>query len=320
MIICYEGTPGSGKTYDSVNRIKDNLRLGRVIYTNIEGMADPSCKRALQDLTGLSDFDFAKNFNILTDDQVVEFWDHVQPGSMIVLDEIHKIFNSRDWQSEKNRRFADWASTHRHYGIDLYLITQRIEKIDSQVRTLVEWTYHYRKLNFMGSLFQSGYIRTTFFGEDKTDKHKTETLRYNPLVFKCYQSYVSRDLKEVGTEKMPNLFRHPIFYAIPIVLIFTIYMATRSSAIGGVFFGDKITDRLTASAQTLSQPLPPEPPLEHLMSHKLPPPGAGEVAVAPPAPGGDAFMTSSLPAPPSRRLVGVIDGKMIYKCGGRLCD
>lgn len=322
MIIVYEGTPGSGKTYDACNRIKDNLRLGRVVYTNVEGMNLPECKRALQDLSGLNDFDFAKNFHILSDDQVREFWKHITPGSMVVLDEIHKIFNARDWQSENNRACADWASTHRHYGIDLYLITQRIEKIDSQVRTLVEWTYRYRKLNFLGSLFQRGYIRTTYLGEDRTEKYKTETLRYDPRVFRTYQSYVAADIKELGTERQPNLFRHPIFYAIPVVLLFILWMGSKSSiATGSLFASDKISARLSA---TNTETNIPEPPLSSLLSYrdKVPSipipseaPAAGSVAYAPPAAG----LAGPLSVPAPRRLVAVVGGKKIYRCGDQQC-
>ncbi|MBI4690418.1 MAG: hypothetical protein HY754_09165 [Nitrospirae bacterium] len=167
MIICYEGTPGSGKTYDAVKKILDNLRMGRKIYTNIDGMGDSAKKEYIARLTGLDDITMQLNFFWWDrqDDRWLKFWDHVEVGSLIILDEAQNYFSNREWQAEKNKAFCKWASTHRHYGFDVVLITQNIERIDAAVRALVEWTYRYRKINFMGSMVKRKYICYAFAGD-----------------------------------------------------------------------------------------------------------------------------------------------------------
>lgn len=312
MIVCYEGTPGSGKTYDSVRKISDNLKLGRVVYTNIDGMELPECKAALQAVAGLDDYQFANQFKILLHDQVGNFWEHCENGALIVLDEIHKWFNAREWNTEKNKNFSDWASTHRHYNYDVVLITQRIEKIDSQVRSIVEYTYRYKKIGFFGGLVRKSYIVWTYTSDDTNDPISKSVRFYDSRIFKCYQSFATKDSRELGIQKAPNILKHPVFLIIPVVLFFTICMFTRSSLIKGDLFGAGDVQARVASKSIPNAP--PEPPLSDLSP-------AGAVASSP-AP--QALPPDALPLPvytsDTRRLVGVIDGKMIYKCGGRLCD
>lgn len=83
-----------------------------------------------------------------------------------VLDEIHKWFSNRDWNDPKNKQFGYWASTHRHYGYEVVLITQNIERVDAAVRSLLEWNYVYRKVNFLGSAVQRFYLCYSYGGDD----------------------------------------------------------------------------------------------------------------------------------------------------------
>lgn len=48
MIIFFDGNSGSGKTYEAVKKIIDNLRRGRKVYTNIDGLGLRSVKRPLK--------------------------------------------------------------------------------------------------------------------------------------------------------------------------------------------------------------------------------------------------------------------------------
>ena len=51
MIYGYVGTPGSGKTYEAVMCILENLKMGRVIYTNIDGLEMPICRQSVSVLS-----------------------------------------------------------------------------------------------------------------------------------------------------------------------------------------------------------------------------------------------------------------------------
>ena len=241
MIIGFAGTPGSGKTYESVQKILDNLKMGRVVYTNIDGMSDPECLEMIKCYCELSDLALARLLHFLEPHQLEDFWMHIQPGCLVVLDEVQKIFGSRDWQTTKNNQFASWASTHRHNGFDVVLITQSIDRVDSAVRSLLEWTYVFRKTNFFGSLVSNKYICYSYGGDDVDGRPlKTSHRNYNSDIFLCYKSYVAKDVKELGIMNHVNVLKHPIFFAIPLVFAFTIYMLFGKSSIGtGDLFGSK---------------------------------------------------------------------------------
>ena len=212
MIIGFAGTPGSGKTYEAVKKITDNLQMGRVVYTNIDGMSDPECLEMIKSYCGLSDLALCLQLHFLRDDQLADFWMHIKPGCLVVLDEVQKVFSSREWQTAKNNQFASWASTHRHNGFDVVLITQAVERIDSAVRA------------------------------------------HEQAIFRCYKSYVAKDVKELGVMQHVNVLKHPVFFAIPIVLILTLYMIFSKSSIGtGDLFGSK--QAMTTHTQKPAQQL-----------------------------------------------------------------
>jgi zona occludens toxin (predicted ATPase) len=113
MIIGYVGTPGSGKTYEAVKTILSNLKKGTIVYTNIEGLEKPICREMIKNVCGLADVAMERQLKILEPDQLDNFWNHIEPESMVVIDEVQKVFSSREWQSDKNKHFGFWASTHR---------------------------------------------------------------------------------------------------------------------------------------------------------------------------------------------------------------
>jgi len=254
MIIGFAGTPGSGKTYEAVQKILDNLQWGRIVFTNIDGITDPPCLEMIKSYCGLSDLALKKQLHFLEEGQIADFWMHVIPGSLIVLDEVQKVFGSREWQTAKNNAFASWASTHRHNGFDVVLISQAVERIDSAVRALFEWTYVFRKVNFFGSAVQKKYLCYSYGGDDTTGSPLKKSVRtYNPQVFLCYKSYVAKDVKELGIMQHVNVLKHPVFFAIPVVLFFTLYMLFgKSSLATGDLFGSK--QAMTAYQQKKTTP------------------------------------------------------------------
>ncbi|MCB2216115.1 zonular occludens toxin domain-containing protein [Desulfofustis glycolicus] len=267
MIFGYTGTPGSGKTYEAVVLILQNLSKGRVVFTNINGLEKPECREAIKAVCGLSELAITRQLQILEPDQIEDFWMHVIPGAMIVIDEVQKYFSSRDWQMEKNKRFGYWASTHRHHGFDVVLITQNAERVDAAVRSLWEWNYVFRKVNFFGGAVQRKYLCYSFAGDEAHGMPlKKEVKTYNPKIFLCYKSYVSDDIEEMNIKKHVNVLKHPVFFAIPIVLGLTLYLVffKSSFATGDLFGNKKIIDDYQAKQQqqtskaapTTTTPLP----------------------------------------------------------------
>lgn len=257
MIIGYVGTPGSGKTYEAVKTILENLKKGRVIYTNVEGLEQPICREMIKNVCELSDLAIERQLKIFEPHELEDFWNHVEPQCMVVIDEVQKIFSSREWQSDKNKKFGFWASTHRHHGFDVILITQNPERVDSAVRGLFEWTYLFRKVNFFGSAVQKKYICYSYAGDDTHGTPLVKKVKqYHPLIFKCYKSYVADDIKEVAIRQHVNVLRHPVFFAIPIVFGLTLYMlfGKSSLATGDIFGTKKVMDAYQEKTAAINKP------------------------------------------------------------------
>jgi hypothetical protein len=235
MIICYQGTPGSGKSYDAVIKIIANLRKGRVVYTNIDGLGDPVRREFIMKKSHLTEMQLDMQLihwdtmHSQSDrEKVCNFTQYVEPRSLVVIDEIHKYFNARDWQSEKNKTFCEWGSTHRHHGFDMLMLTQDYEKVDKQVRSLIEYTYEYKKINFMGSKVTNRFIIYSYSGEP-TGKYITKSYgTYDKSIFHCYDSYITRDIKELPVQKHANIFKHPVFFAIPVLIIIFVVLFFKS--------------------------------------------------------------------------------------------
>lgn len=228
MIICYEGTPGSGKSYDAVRKVLDNLKLGRTVYSNIDGLDDPLKREFIKLYTGLDDYELGTKLICFHAREVYNLYPTVKNGSMLVIDEAHKWFNARNWQKPENTSFADFCSEHRHFGLDILLITQDLAKVDSQVRSNIEWTYRYKKINFVGRLISNSYLCHAFQEDGSGKPLKTIRKQYDKSVFQCYKSYVAKDMKEQGIQKNTNILFHPVFYVIPVLLIGFVYLFSQS--------------------------------------------------------------------------------------------
>jgi zona occludens toxin (predicted ATPase) len=238
MIICYEGTPGSGKSLDAVCKIIDNLRLGRTVYTNIAGLDNPVCREHIKIKAKLDDYEIATRLIYLSDIQITDPSNYVKQGALIVIDEVHKRLNARNWQTAQNKVWTDWGSTHRHGGFDVVLITQGLEKVDSQIRGLVEFTHRYKKNNYFGRFLERKYF-VKVYEEDSTKIIGRRSGSYDQSIFKCYKSYVAGNIKEQKIQANVNVLKHPVFYALPVMLLVTLYMFSKSSFMSGDLFGSK---------------------------------------------------------------------------------
>ena len=263
MITAFVGVPGSGKTYEAVEKILQNIKLGRKIYTNIDGVQLPECKKAIAAYCDVRDFQLETCLNHLTEEQSRAFWLHCEPGSLVIIDEVHKLFSNREWQTEKNKHFTEWASTHRHEGFDVVLITQDLEKIDKHCRTLVEYVYLYSKVNFLGRAVSQKYICYTYHGDSHVGKPMATSPRtYNKSIFPCYQSYVANEVEEQAFMKKPNIFNHPVFYALGAAFCLTSYFAFSSGIFSGEFMAPPEIGPSAAVAEVLpvAEPKPKDFP------------------------------------------------------------
>lgn len=163
MIWLYTGTPGSGKSVHVAKDIYWKLLKPDWVFANFEINFDYFYKKGKNRQCGI--FIERPNYK-LNPKWFVEFSKLyfkkdkrgriIEAQALLVIDECQLMFNSRDWQSTKDR--MDWISfftQHRKLGYNVILITQHDRLIDRQIRALVEYEVLHRKLNnfkFIGKL------------------------------------------------------------------------------------------------------------------------------------------------------------------------
>ncbi len=127
------GKLGNGKTLCSVGRIRDKLRQGCTIATNINldlvamlGAHAKNCRVIrVPDKPTVDDLHLIGNANLTYDEN---------QNGLLVLDECGTWFNSRNWQDKSRMSVNNWFLHARKLGWDVLLIVQDISIVDSQAR------------------------------------------------------------------------------------------------------------------------------------------------------------------------------------------
>lgn len=127
MITLITGAPGSGKSAALVALLSE-LSKGRTIYVN--GIPDLTIPHEeLEDPTK---------------------WPDVVPdGCIIVIDEVQRIWRPRG-PGQKVPADIQALETHRHRGIDFYIITQGPRLVDANIRALTGRHVHLRDVGILG--------------------------------------------------------------------------------------------------------------------------------------------------------------------------
>ncbi len=127
------GKKGNGKSIFAVGVIRDALAAGKRVATNLdiklEAFGNPYSKKTLirlPDTVGIEELEFLGRGQ----DGVVE-----ENNGVIVLDEVSKFLNSRQWGDKGRGPVLDWLVHSRKLGWDVYMIAQGQEQIDKQLRT-----------------------------------------------------------------------------------------------------------------------------------------------------------------------------------------
>ena len=129
MITLITGAPGTGKTAALMQLLKDVLAAsGRVIYSH----GIPDLKIDHQPLV-----------------DPATWHESVPDGSVIIIDEVQNVWRPRA-SGTKVPAHVSALETHRHKGIDFYIITQGPNLVDSNVRALVGRHIHLRDIGFLG--------------------------------------------------------------------------------------------------------------------------------------------------------------------------
>lgn len=147
MINLITGLPGSYKSNSVVHELMVALERRtkgadafRPVYTNINGLDLPGCLPLPTKRLPFRGKDLPENMP----DNCVD-WASIPDGSDVYLDEAQSFFPLRGGQDQVPEHVA-WLNTHRHHGIDIWVITQHPKLIDVAVRRLVGRHQHFRRV------------------------------------------------------------------------------------------------------------------------------------------------------------------------------
>lgn len=172
------GKRGEGKGLSAVAQMRDYLRDGKMVATNMDiypwrMVGALNTTRAYR----LPDFPTAEALSLLPlGNPGLEYDDLHNPriksgidykdenNGLLVLDEASTFLNARKWQGDERQQLLDWLAHSRKYGWDLLLIAQGVSQVDKQVRdSLCELFGNVRNLGKLNMPVVSG-ISKFFFG------------------------------------------------------------------------------------------------------------------------------------------------------------
>jgi len=226
----FSGKPGAGKSYFALEYIVTELRTThRYIVTNLS-IKIPELCQYLHDKYG-DTFGAAQRIRLLQDEEVGRFWtcygpgfdlsgrvstvvhgkkqDHLDyaprvaaegpfRGVLYVLDEIHEHFNARRW-SETGVDALHYLSQHRKLGDDVICITQHVDNVDKQFRSVCQdytvlRNLRKEKVPILGGIFKapSTIVRTTYLNPPGSGKQPPMESGFVKLdldgLAKCYDT------------------------------------------------------------------------------------------------------------------------------------
>jgi len=193
MINLLLGAPGGGKSYEAtVFHILVALQKGRKVITNLPLALDafaaiePGFAKLIEIRTKSlgqprKDGSASRVFSRVED--YADPWRHADGfGPLIVVDECHFALP----KGETDREVEEWFSMHRHFNVDVLLITQSYGKISASVRDLVQMVYRVRKNVALGST--GSYTRKVQDGI-RGEVVNTTIRRYEKRYFALYRSH-----------------------------------------------------------------------------------------------------------------------------------
>jgi zona occludens toxin len=159
VITLIDGTPGAGKTFAAMRLIASALGDDKCVVTNTALQPDwaercakenPARRLSRRRIRARA---AELRSRLFVSEDLTELFRVRVPGkqegrAVMVLDEAHRWMNSRMWSAKGQGRaqIIDWMTAHRHYGFDVYLLTQYVDMIDKQVRHLIEYRTRVRNL------------------------------------------------------------------------------------------------------------------------------------------------------------------------------
>jgi zona occludens toxin (predicted ATPase) len=239
-IFAYTGLPGAGKSYHATIFIVDQLKAGRTVFTNLEGLnfdriscihgidisfhhrlrfIDPHDKDRISNL-------HREAFNLLDSAEQSDCPDEIKQSAeqyrnaVFVIDEAQLYFPISTIEKHKEiTGVVRWMTRHRHFGQDIVILTQHTDFLDKSIRNVIQLEYRFRKMDFIKIPLIGGPKKYGFTVSDfQSDlKLKTGFGKYSADYFNCYASATNgSEHTQMASGQMPLIFR----FAFVLVLLF----------------------------------------------------------------------------------------------------
>lgn len=184
MITLLTGIPGSGKSYMAVEHVSRMKDQSKVLH-NIEGFK-----------LGISLDQFSIDNNIKKIDVFRKSYHEKNDtlyGWTIIIDEAAELFP----KSLRDTDIISFFDYHRHYGIDVFLITQDIKKVTPDITCLAE--SHYRAASGAANPIPGFLIYQQIVGGESVSR---KWLRKKKEVFALYKSTNNHSSKTLNVGKV----------------------------------------------------------------------------------------------------------------------
>ena len=248
MLTLISATPGSGKTLKAVEIIYELLNKGYVVYANILGLKVPgvidiSSQEDWRDLdtfrrvkpgmektpiavfydeahehAAFAEKDLLKNYEIDRTDYDFEI-DYINIDNLTItqkkqkIDDVNRRYKVQlERKKEEIREIGYALSMHRHFGFDIYLITQSPKKLASHILADVGCQLHLRRVFKMkrSTIYEFPEAHATVYKSIRDDAINKTIWKFPKHLYGTYTS------TEVDTHK-GNI---PTKYIIILLIIF----------------------------------------------------------------------------------------------------
>lgn len=162
MLYLKTGVPGSGKTLSAIKELYEFLKKSPERCVFVHGVKDlvlPHRKLPVRVVQGGQK---VERREVVLPDGTIDVvsvvveeedagsiyevdWSQIPDGALILIDEAQRVFPMRG-AGQKVPPHVAFLNTHRHRGIDIWVITQHPKLIDNAVRRLVGKHQHYRRM------------------------------------------------------------------------------------------------------------------------------------------------------------------------------
>jgi zona occludens toxin (predicted ATPase) len=246
-IVFITGTPGAGKSYYAVKRIVEDLKKDtNLVVSNIDGLDRAKLSfylgKEVNNLWTLDEFlatalsfcnlHYDGNYrNAFLTVLNVDYWKRfILPklfGELgyrkviFYLDEFQSIIDEDTELTQLQKFFFDY---HRHLGLDFYIITQSIQRMNKAIRNLVEIELRLINLRIFG--ISNMVVLKTIIGGVPVKK---TVIKYDPKIFALYRSALVEHMK--GVKGKPPVM---LFVAIAVALFAIIQLGSYVKTHGGI--------------------------------------------------------------------------------------